>query len=170
MGPDATRAYSFRPVREADLPLLASWLREPHVEEWWDNHGVEDIRMVMASAAMEAYLVALQGEPIGYIQHYAPHLEDGHPYRDQPNGTLGIDQFIGPPRLVGIGHGSRALGIYVEGLFGRGAPRVVIDPDPANTRAIRAYTKAGFIELDRRTSIYGDAILMRRDAPALERS
>ena len=49
-----------------------------------------------------------------------------------------------------------------------GAPRVVIDPDPANLRAIRAYEKAGFRPFDARTSAYGPALLMARDAEAGE--
>jgi aminoglycoside 6'-N-acetyltransferase len=40
---------------------------------------------------------------------------------------------------------------------------VVIDPDPDNAAAIRAYEKAGFRAFDRRTSIYGPALLMVRD-------
>ena len=47
----------------------------------------------------------------------------------------------------------------------RWPPRVVIDPDPGNPRAIRAYEKAGFAAFDTRTSIYGPALMMRRDAP-----
>ncbi|TIP49436.1 MAG: hypothetical protein E5X56_35115, partial [Mesorhizobium sp.] len=43
-------------------------------------------------------------------------------------------------------------------------PRVIIDPDPSNGRAIRAYQKAGFRAIDRRRSEYGDAVLMAIDA------
>ena len=42
-------------------------------------------------------------------------------------------------------------------LFEEGAPRVVIDPDPKNLRAIRAYEKAGFRAFDTRLSPYGPA-------------
>ena len=41
---------------------------------------------------------------------------------------------------------------FVDMLFEEGVPRVVIDPDPANARAIRAYEKAGFRAFDTRTS------------------
>ena len=43
-------------------------------------------------------------------------------------------------------------------------PRVIIDPNPANIRAIRAYEKAGFRAIDRRQSVYGDVVLMAIDA------
>jgi aminoglycoside 6'-N-acetyltransferase len=56
---------------------------------------------------------------------------------------------------------------FVDGLFARGAKRVVIDPDPANARAIRAYKNAGFESFDTRTSVYGAALMLARDAPSL---
>ncbi|CLP86098.1 Uncharacterised protein [Mycobacterium tuberculosis] len=43
-------------------------------------------------------------------------------------------------------------------------PRLVIDPDPDNIRAIRAYEKAGFRYVDSRTTIYGPAYFMALDA------
>lgn len=168
MRPAAERArYQFRPVTEADLPLLAGWLTAPHVAEWWTD-GVEaslaEIRQAMDSIDTEPLIVELAGRPIAYLQSYDPHLEDGHPYADQPFGTLGIDISIGPAEMVGIGHGSAIVRQFVEELFDEGAPRVVIDPHPDNKRAIRAYEKAGFREIDRRSSIYGDAVLMAIDA------
>lgn len=167
MSPAAGRArYQFRPVTEADFPLLAGWLAAPHVAEWWTD-GVEaslaEIRQAMDSIDTEPLIVELSGRPIAYLQSYDPHLEDVHPYQDQPFGTLGIDVSIGPAELVGIGHGSAIVRQFVEELFAEGAPRVIVDPHPDNERAIRAYEKAGFREIDRRGSIYGDAVLMAVD-------
>jgi aminoglycoside 6'-N-acetyltransferase len=159
--------YEFRPVVAEDLPMLDLWLERPHVAEWWDDEEdkLAEIRAAMADPSTKPFVIELDGRPIGYIQSYDPHLEEGHPYRDQPKGTLGIDQFIGEPELVGVGHGSRLIAAFVNRLFGQGAQRVIIDPDPANARAIRAYEKAGFRAFGCRTSIYGDALMMARDAP-----
>ncbi|HEY3029755.1 MAG TPA: GNAT family N-acetyltransferase, partial [Bradyrhizobium sp.] len=30
-------AYVFRPMSEADLPLVKRWLAEPHVMQWWGD-------------------------------------------------------------------------------------------------------------------------------------
>lgn len=154
--------YAFRPVREADLPLIAGWLAEPHLAQWWGDPETEvaAIRDHMSSVSVEPLIVELAGRPIAYLQSYDPHLEDDHPYQDQPFGTLGIDVSIGPAEMVGIGHGSLIVRQFVETLFAEGAPRVIIDPHPDNKRAIRAYEKAGFREIDRRSTIYGDVVLM----------
>ncbi|HZB38573.1 MAG TPA: GNAT family N-acetyltransferase [Beijerinckiaceae bacterium] len=167
MRPSAVQPYSFRPVVAQDLPLLGAWLERPHVAEWWDDTDdkLAEIREAMTDPSTRPFMAALDGRPIGYIQCYDPHLEADHPYRDQPKGTLGIDQFIGEPELVGIGHGSRLIAAFVDGLFRQGAARILTDPDPRNARAIRAYEKAGFRAFDSRTTIYGDALMMARDAP-----
>ncbi len=163
---DEDYRYTFRPVAGADLPTVGAWLDQPHVAAWWDDvdDKAAEIREAMADPATRPFVVELDGRPIGYIQCYDPHLEDAHPYRDQPKGTLGIDQFIGEPDLVGIGHGTRLVAAFVESLFRQGATRVITDPDPANGRAVRAYEKAGFRAFETRTTIYGEALLMARDA------
>lgn len=164
---DALPQYGFRAVAEKDLPTLARWLAEPHLAEWWGDpeDSLEQIREAMESIETEPLIVELDGRPIGYLQSYDPHLEDDHPYQDQPTGTLGIDISIGVPDLLGKGHGSAIVRQFAGQLFDEGAPRVIIDPDPANIRAIRAYEKAGFTAFDTRTSIYGPALMMKRDAP-----
>jgi aminoglycoside 6'-N-acetyltransferase len=53
---------------------------------------------------------------------------------------------------------------FARELFAEGAARVVLDPHPTNAAAIRAFAKAGFRPLGERTSIYGPAIMMARDA------
>ncbi|PBB38936.1 GNAT family N-acetyltransferase [Mesorhizobium sp. WSM3868] len=159
-------SYDFRPVTQKDLPMIARWLAEPHIAEWWGDPEKEiaEIREHIGSVSVEPLIVELGGRPIAYLQSYDPHLEDNHPYADQPFGTLGIDLSIGPPDLVGIGHGSAIVRQFVAELFEEGAPRVVIDPHPGNGRAIRAYEKAGFRPIGRRHSEYGDVVLMAVDA------
>lgn len=160
--------YDFRELTEADFPLLAKWLAAPHVAEWWDD-GAEaslaQIREAMESVDTEPLIVELDGKPIAYLQSYDPHLEDGHPYQDQPFGTLGLDISIGPAELLGKGHGSAIIRQFADMLFEEGCPRLVIDPHPDNLRAIRAYEKAGFQAFDKRTTVeYGPALLMALDA------
>ncbi len=157
--------YAFRPFAAADLSLAARWFTFPHVREWWDapETGVDEIAAAIAEPSTEPYVVLLDGRPIGYAQVYDPHAEPGHPYRDQPPGTRGIDQFIGEPDLVGIGHGSAFVRAFADALFEEGAPRIVTDPHPTNNRAIRAYEKAGFARIEPRNTVFGAVLLMARD-------
>jgi aminoglycoside 6'-N-acetyltransferase len=166
MPPDGVGLYGFRPVVPDDRDKLAAWLAVPHVARWWGEakDAVPSILAHLADPAMRCRIVSIAGREAGYIQSYDPHAEADHPYRDQPPGTLGIDQFIGEADLVGRGHGPALIDCFVRLAFAEGARRIITDPDPANQRAVRAYAKAGFRLLDRRTTIYGPALIMGRDA------
>ncbi|ADH91093.1 GCN5-related N-acetyltransferase [Ancylobacter novellus DSM 506] len=166
MRPETGATYGFRPLAQADFPLLARWFGKPHVAQWWNpaEEAMAEVAQAMAEPWVQPYLVLIDGREAGYIQSYDPHAEDGHPYRDQPPGTLGIDQFIGEPELLGQGHGSAFIARFVERCGQAGASHVVTDPDPTNSRAIRAYEKAGFGALDHRSTPFGRVLLMRRAA------
>ena len=162
---DRARRYDFRAVTPDDLPMIAGWLAEPHMAQWWGDPETEiaAIRDHIDGISVEPLIIEMDGRPIGYMQSYDPHLEDDHPYADQPFGTLGVDLSIGPAELLGKGHGSAMLRQFTDELFDEGAPRVVIDPDPGNERAIRAYAKAGFRPLEERDTPFGRVLLMARD-------
>jgi aminoglycoside 6'-N-acetyltransferase len=101
--------------------------------------------------------VASDGRPFAYLQCY--NLSDWNTgFGPQPLGTRGLDQFIGEADMLGRGHGSAFIRAFTEQLLAKGTPRVVIDPDPSNARAIRAYEKAGFVK---------DRVVDTPDGPAL---
>jgi aminoglycoside 6'-N-acetyltransferase len=167
---DPKHHYRFVPVEPRHLNMISDWLIQPHVANWWNNDPEEemtDIADHMDSVSVEPFIIMLGDEAIGYLQAYDPHLEDDHPYQDQPTGTIGIDLLIGEPDLIGQGHGPRLIDEFVSLLFEDGVPRVITDPDPANRSAIKAYQKAGFVEFDTRTSVYGPALMMARDNPEI---
>ncbi|MGH6925110.1 MAG: GNAT family N-acetyltransferase [Propylenella sp.] len=162
----ASTAYGFRAVEAADLALLERWLNAEHVRRWWPNPAkqLHEIMETLGEPAVDAYIVSFGGRAIGYLQTYDPHADWAlGPYRDQPAGTRGIDQFIGEADMIGLGHGPRFIEAICAELFAAGAPRVITDPDPANRRAVRAYEKASFRALDERVIVDGPVVLMARD-------
>ena len=66
--------------------------------------------------------------------------------------------------MLGRGHGSAFIRAFIDRLFARGVPRMVIDPSPDNPRAIRAYEKAGFEKAGMVDTPDGPALLMVRNA------
>ena len=156
--------YRFRSMSEADLPMVRNWLATPHVAEWW--HDAEQFEFVSGDLDhhdMAQFIVTLEERPLGYLQCYRmSEWHDG--FGLQPPGTRGLDQFIGEHDMIGRGHGSALIRTFAEELLNSGTPRIILDPNPANARAIRAYEKAGFVR-DREVSTPdGPALLMVRNA------
>jgi aminoglycoside 6'-N-acetyltransferase len=156
--------YAFNPMSAADLPLVRRWLETPHVARWWPDaeRQISNIRRHLEETNIELFLVHADRRPLGYLQCYDVPA-GGQPFPDQPPGSRGIDQFIGEQDLVGCGHGSAFIRLFVDRLFETGIPRVMTDPDPANRRAVRAYEKAGF-NADRLVDTpHGRTLLMVRN-------
>jgi aminoglycoside 6'-N-acetyltransferase len=157
--------YEFQPMTAADLPLVQRWLETPHVAAWWHD-PVEQFELVSGDLDhpdMAQFVVAADARPFAYLQCYTISAWDSG-FGPQPAGTRGLDQFIGEADMLGCGHGPAFIRAFTERLLASGTPRVVIDPAPNNTRAIRSYEKAGF----QRTNIVdtpdGPALLMVRNA------
>jgi aminoglycoside 6'-N-acetyltransferase len=157
--------YEFVPMTAADLPLIRRWLETPHVSEWWHDPA-EQFELVSGDLDhpdMAQFIVASDRRPFAYLQCY--NLSDWNTgFGPQPLGTRGLDQFIGEADMLDRGHGSGFIRAFTEQLLAKGTPRVVIDPDPANARAIRAYARAGFSKDRVVDTPDGPALLMVRDA------
>ena len=157
-------AYAFRPMSADDLPTVKRWLETPHVREWWHDPA-EQFELVsgdLSHPEMAQFIVAVDGQEFAYVQCYKLSAWDTG-FGPQPDGTRGLDQFIGEASLVGRGHGSAFVRAFADQLLTSGTPRVVTDPDPANARAIRAYEKAGFRGERLVETPDGTALLMIRD-------
>jgi len=155
--------YGFRPMSSGDLAMVRRWLETPDVVRWWGQPD-DQYRLVSGDLDhpdMNQFIVALDGQPFGYLQCYALSTWNGGLGSHPPN-TRGIDQFIGEPGMIGRGHGSRFIRQFVDSLLKSGTPRVVTDPDPDNDRAIRAYAKAGFQRERLVDTPDGPALLMVR--------
>ncbi len=160
-----TEPYEFRRMSAADLPLVRRWLTIPHVTEWWGNPEVQFavVSGDLDHPAMDQYIIVAAGTPLGYLQCYQLAAWNTG-FGPQPEGTRGVDLFIAVPDMIGRGHGSALVRLFIERLLAAGTPRVVTDPDPANTRAIRAYEKAGFCKDRVVDTPDGRALLMVCDA------
>jgi aminoglycoside 6'-N-acetyltransferase len=158
-------AYVFRPMTAADLPSIQHWLALPHVREWWgDPH--QQYALVsgdLDEPVMDQYIFSTAGDSFGYLQCYDL-TEWNTGFGPQPRGTRGIDLFIGEPTMIKRGHGSAVIRRFVDNLLRTGVPRVVTDPDPANSRALHAYEKAGFEKVRMVETPDGPALLMVRSA------
>ena len=158
------QAYRFRPMTRDDLPQIRRWLALPHVREWWGDPS-EQYALVsgdLDEPAMDQFIVAAEDGDFGYLQCYDLTAWNSG-FGTQPDGTRGIDLFIGEPGMIAHGHGSALIRAFADDRLKRGAPRIVTDPDPLNARAVRAYEKAGFEKAGMVDTPDGPALLMVRN-------
>nr|WP_202523514.1 GNAT family N-acetyltransferase [Kitasatospora sp. SID7827] len=150
------------PTAEADLELLAGWFADPGFVRYWGGRPLTRAEVAAKYTgrrrpAVESFLVLARSTaaPVGYIQYAA--ADGGGPERGG-----GIDLVL-LPGAQGEGLGPDAARALVRHLHTElGWRRVTVDPEASNTRAVRAWTKAGFRLVDRR----GSRLLMEcRPAP-----
>lgn len=180
MRTDPDTGIDFRRVCPEDYPRLAVWLEQEHVRTWW-GEPEEELALIRASAEGEdgtqGYIALVDGTPVGYIQSWRPAdyvvpewLNEAPWLADVPPDTLGVDIFIGETAKAGRGLGPLVLQAFARRLFAEGAPRLIIDPDLDNRRAVRAYEKAGFRAYGRHAGEDGTTLLMEMAAPASEQA
>jgi aminoglycoside 6'-N-acetyltransferase len=162
---------TFREVTDVDLPMIANWLERPHLREWWGQPATElgyIGAMIEGRDTTEPYLFLIDGVPQGYIQCWyiadnriEPWLTEAPWLLDLPDHAVGVDLSIADPALLSRGIGTSVLRAFVAKLRNRGRDFIIIDPDPANLRAVRAYTKVGFRPIAALEGRTGDSLIMR---------
>ena len=170
MPPEAP-VIGFRPVGAADLRALERWMRQPHWREWWGDSD-EEIRfvqyMVEGRDTTRPFIFTVDGVDVGYIQYwFIGHHQNEAWLADNPwlgvlpPETIGVDLSIGPADRLSKGLGTAALVAFVAMLRETGFSQIIIDPDPKNLRAVRAYEKAGFRVIPELLGWSGDSLIMR---------
>ncbi|GMW03470.1 MAG: hypothetical protein AMXMBFR84_46040 [Candidatus Hydrogenedentota bacterium] len=135
------------PVQEHDLPLIESWLVQPHVARWFGakSDWLTEIASNLHSDWIWHFRVDANGTPIGFVQYYDVAKAPPGPWSHQPPHTYGIDFLVGSTEALRQGYGKAMLTSLYETIQQRHGPcRVVADPDEENVASIRALRSAGF--------------------------
>ncbi|MFE0732196.1 GNAT family N-acetyltransferase [Streptomyces antibioticus] len=137
---------------EGDADVVHGWVREERAAFWGMNGLTRDqVAEIYAHMAgldtHHAYLAELDGTPAALLQTYEP-TEDrvGETYEVEP-GDIGIHLLLAPADAEGGRPGwssalMGALAVFV--LLGLDRPRVVVDPDIRNEKALARFVRQGF--------------------------
>ncbi|MHB8468703.1 MAG: GNAT family N-acetyltransferase [Gaiellaceae bacterium] len=124
-----------RIATDGDVARLVAWHADPEVSRYWDGETFTQAEMEarLARGDVDAWIVEAGGEPVGYLQV--------HPE--------GLDMFLVPAaRGRGLGpDAARAMTRHLLDVVGR--ERVTVDPYAWNEPAVRAWGRAGFVEVSR---------------------
>jgi RimJ/RimL family protein N-acetyltransferase len=144
----------YRPLTEADLPLMHRWLNAGSALKWYgyrpttlDEIVADYGPSVRGEDGVHPLALTLGGEPIGYLQWYLLKDEPGYILDgEDPTDAAALDLFLGEESAIGRGYGTIVLRKALRELIfaDPAVRRCYIDPVPENTRAIRVYEKVGF--------------------------
>jgi aminoglycoside 6'-N-acetyltransferase len=140
------RLTTLRPAGADDVDRLVAWHADPGISCYWDDETFSRVEMEerLEREDVEAWIVEEAGEPIGYLQVHAGPVD-----RAAEGGSGGLDMFL-IPEARGRGLGPDAARAMAEHLQSeRGRDRVAVDPYAWNEGAVRAWERAGFVEVSR---------------------
>lgn len=129
------RLTTLRPAGRGDVDRLVAWHADPEVSHFWDGETFSRAQMEerLARGDVEAWIVQEAEEPVGYLQVHAE----------------GLDMFL-IPAARGRGLGPDAARAMARHLVDeRSWTRVSVDPYAWNDGAVRAWGRAGFVEVSR---------------------
>ena len=159
---------SFQPLEAKDFPLLYSWLHQDHISNIWGEKPsfekvVEKYTEKIKVGWLFPYLIIWEQRAIGYLQTYQANKAGDNWWKNEGNGTWGMDQFIGDIDLLGQGIGTTLVRNFSNQLLSReDVSSVIVDPTPTNIQAIRCYCKAGFQKEGLIQTPDGEALLLRK--------
>ncbi len=150
---------TFKPLCDADFPLLLKWLEAQHVKAWWDQGTKWTPALIQKKyanyvkgyklengvrKAISAHMIYVDTTPVGYIQIYnAYDFARSKILTGLPENLAAFDVLIGENDYLKQNIGSRAIIRFLKE-YACSYTHVFADPDKNNLSAIRAYEKAGF--------------------------
>jgi len=140
---------TFKPLSSEDCNQLHQWLQLPHVREFWDdgNRTIEQTESYYyRENGVDRFIFLIDCQPIGYIQSYDAKLHaECKKFCKENKKTVGVDFFIGNKAFLGKGFAKIIMQEFIK-LHCVDAVRVIVDPDPKNSRAIHVYEACGFVK------------------------
>jgi RimJ/RimL family protein N-acetyltransferase len=130
-----------RAATKEDAPRIVAWHEDPEVNRFWDGrtYTLEEMRARLDRSDVDAWIVEEDGVPVGYLQSW---WEPEGPRRG------GLDGFL-VPDARGRGIMPAAARELAGRLLADGWSEVTVDPYVWNETAIRAWARAGFVEVSR---------------------
>ena len=121
--------------------MLVSWYADPDVSKYWDGETYELDQMIsrLQREDVNAWIVEEHGGPVGYLQSW---------WEADPPKRGGLDGFL-IPSARGRGIMPSVARQLASDLLAEGWTEVTVDPYAWNESAIRAWARAGFVEVSR---------------------
>ena len=138
---------TLQPFKESHLKLLAAWLKQPHVARWFPTPEEDLAWATNPSAGGSQAIIASGAAEVGYLrwQRVDRDTLDSFGLQEIPANSVDADILLGEVGSVGKGIGPSALMVLAHKIREEGdVPLIGLTTELENTRAHRAFEKAGF--------------------------
>ena len=142
-------SVTIRPVVPADdAALLHAWVSAPRARFWgMGEHTADEVAEVYAyideQAHLAAYLLALDGHPVGLLQTYDPAVDEIGAWYDRRPGDVGVHLLLADDhRRAGRTPEVLAAGLDLVADL-PGCRRLVFEPDARNTASVAVMERLG---------------------------
>ncbi|MBS4754440.1 GNAT family N-acetyltransferase [Nocardioides sp. zg-ZUI104] len=140
---------TMRPVDpDGDADLLHSWVTQPRAAFWGMTERTRDevaeiYGWIVAQEHLAAYLLEVDGHPVGLLQTYDPFVDEIGEFYDRRPGDLGVHLLLAddPRRRGHTGEVVRAVFAWL--LARPGFARLVTEPDARNDASIALLERLG---------------------------
>ena len=170
MNPADVGFVALRPFQPPHLELLAQWLRQPHVARWFPEPEDNLAWATNPPAGGSHAIIGVGMSPVGYLRWRRVDRDtlDAVGLPEVPANSVDADILIGQEGEVGQGLGPAALMLLVARIRREPTiPLIGLTTDLQNTRAHRAFEKAGFrISRQYEVPVLGRCHLMTLDLRA----
>lgn len=147
------QSLTFKLVDQGTHKLVLSWLKKPHVREFFHGQGLQNtLTDLNSDQPTNQHWIAFQdGVPFGYLitsEVYTKGDEDIQFTKHMKPGekAITLDLLIGEEEFLGKGLASKMTRELLLRKFSH-IDVVFIDPEVANTKATHIYEKIGFKKL-----------------------
>lgn len=142
--------FNYTLVDTAHRALVHSWLKQPHVTEWFYGQGLQNTlnhldEFLQGSSQSQYWLAYENNHPFAFLITSSvtkPHDELAHWCIDEGE-AITLDLLIGDADYLGKGLSTLLIKEFLHSQFPN-ASEVLIDPEATNKRAIHVYEKVGF--------------------------
>lgn len=151
---DHDQVVTIRAMTHGDLPDVARWRAQPHVQRWWQADGPATLEAVTAKYGSDIdgmtptrmWVIEANGRSVGLIQDYRVGDYPDYALLAPDPDAIGCDYIVGEPEWTGRGIGTRALWAWMVRTRHRlpGAATYFAAPDHRNAGSLRVLDKLGF--------------------------
>ncbi|MGE5196696.1 MAG: GNAT family N-acetyltransferase [Anaerolineae bacterium] len=142
--------FNFKPVDAAHRSLVHSWLKQPHVAEWFYGKGLENTlkhldEFLQGSSLSVYWLACDKDHPFAFLITSSIRKPDDEltSWCSEKGEAITLDMLIGDINYLGKGISHLLIQEFLVRQFPQVA-EVLIDPEATNLRAVHVYQKVGF--------------------------